>query len=227
MHDPRSPAAPGRAREGTATAPRIGDAVIAGIGPEASRMAADALRRLTDRPPEVVGGPVAGVALAAVRPWRIGVARGPAGVVALALAGAARDAGGTPSARLATQLSRAVAGRWRGGGFERLSDALSRATEHLGGDFLVIAAGGEALRVALLTSGTPVALVRTQSTWIISLTTLALPAEAAIEWLALSDRTVTAVEALGSSAGARSPRRVSRRPAQAPRLVGRLSHHAA
>ncbi len=192
--------------------PGADDGVIAALGAGACRAAADALERLTGRPAGVAGGMVAGVCLAAVQPWRIAVQRGPAGTVEIALAGTARDSAGTPPERLAAELSRRVARRWLTGGFEGLVDALERSADHLTGAFFVIAAGGEALRVALLAGGASPVVLRAESSTIVSSTALAIPPDAWIERLALRDRTATPVAVSPSRRG--PPKAVDRHPRQ-------------
>jgi CheY-like chemotaxis protein len=203
------------------------DGVIASIGPGSSQLAAEALRRLTDRPTEVVGGLVAGVALAVVQPWRIGVHRGSSGIVALALAGTAHNLEGTPPERLASELSRGVAERWGASGFDGLGDALERSAADLTGDFFVIAAGAEALRVAVLASGMSPVLLRCESSAMVASTTLALPPDAPIEWLALRERTATPVEMSPPGRADKSFLRLRMPPAWPPRAFRPAGHHAA
>ena len=203
------------------------DGVIASIGPGASRLAGEALRRLTDRPPEVVGDAVAGVALATVQPWRIGVHRGSSGIVALALAGTAHNLEETPPERLAGELSRGVAERWGARGFDGLGDALQRSVADLAGDFFVIAAGGEALRVAVLASGMSPVLLRCESSAMIASTTLALPPDAPAEWLALRDRTATPVEISPRGPAAKSHRPMRVPTAWPPHPFRPAGHHPA
>ena len=205
----------------------LADGVIAAIGAGACRTATDALGRVTGRPLPVVAASVAGVCLTAVEPWRIAVQRGPAGTVELALAGTVWDAAGTPPERLTAELGRAVARRWSTGGFESMTDALERSADHLLGAFFVIAAGGEALRVAVLARGASPLVLRAESSAIVSSTVLALPPHARIDRLALRDRTATTVTV---SPPARAPSKFShRRPRQA-RFTGPFlgaSHNAA
>jgi hypothetical protein len=164
--------------------------VVAAVGPGAAALAADALRRLGDERTATMELCVAGVALATAEPWRIAVRRGPAGLVALAIAG-----GAEPAERRAALLAEHVARRWRTRGFEHLGVALMEAAARLGDDLLVIAAGGEALRVAVAGGGVRPLVLRTGANAVVSSTSHAFPVGSAPETLDLTGPPPVVVEA--------------------------------
>lgn len=164
--------------------------VVAAVGPDAAALAADALRRLGDARTVTMELCVAGVALATTEPWRIAVRRGPAGLVALAIAG-----GDGPAERRAALLAAHVARRWRARGFDGLGVALVEAAARLGDDLLVIGAGGEALRVAVAGHGARPLMLRTGANAVVSSTSRAFPVDSAPETLGLPGSLPVVVEA--------------------------------
>ena len=174
---------------------RVRDGGGAGLGEEAPQAATDALGRLSGRASAgLVIGDVAGVALGAVEPWRIGVRRGPAGVVALVLGGSPRDRAGTPARDLAGTLADAVGARWTRGGFEGLTDALERSAADLRGRYIVVAAGGEALRVAVVASSRTPLVVHGDHGALIASARSGLPPGAVFERLGAGGLRVVAVD---------------------------------